>query len=95
MQAYAHSVGPLLSPIYTLIANLTFAKPTKGAYSTVFAAASPLPRKDSAKYKGAFLKNPGTHSSANPVGEKEELRVELWETTEKVLKDLGLEFEAV
>ncbi|KAI0333457.1 NAD-P-binding protein [Cubamyces sp. BRFM 1775] len=95
VQAYAHSVGPLLSPIYTLIANLTFAKPTKGAYSTVFAAASSLPRKDSAKYKGAFLKNPGTHSSANPIGEKEELRVVLWETTERVLRDLGLEFEAV
>ncbi|KAI8984861.1 NAD-P-binding protein [Trametes punicea] len=95
VQAYAHSVGPILSPIYTLIANLTFASPVKGAYSTVFAAAAPRPRERVDEYKGEFLKNPGVHARANPLAKKAALREELWETTERVLKDIGIELESV
>ncbi|KAI9059036.1 NAD-P-binding protein [Trametes sanguinea] len=95
VQAYAHTVGPILSPLYTLIANLVFATPAKGAYSTVFAAASPVPRERVDEYRGAFLKNPGVRTTVSPLAESaENLRV-LWETTERVLREAGVELEDV
>ncbi|OSD01954.1 NAD-P-binding protein [Trametes coccinea BRFM310] len=93
VRAYANSVGPILSPIYTLIANLFFAPPTKGAYGAVFAAASPVPRAREKEYKGALLKNSGAKTSASPLADKAELRRELWETTERILRDLRVEIE--
>ncbi|KAI0640561.1 NAD-P-binding protein [Trametes meyenii] len=94
VQAYAHSVGGLRSSIYAGIANLTFTTPTKGAYGPVFAAASPVPRGRVEEYKGAFLRSPGVHSSANPLVLKADLREELWETTEKILRDIGIELDS-
>ncbi|KAL7281916.1 hypothetical protein ACG7TL_003382 [Trametes sanguinea] len=91
VQAYAHSVGPILSPLYTLIANLTFATPTKGAYSTVFAAASPVPREHVDEYRGAFLKNPGMKTAMSPVANNVANLKELWETTERILREAGVE----
>ncbi|CDO76361.1 hypothetical protein BN946_scf185011.g25 [Trametes cinnabarina] len=91
VRAYANSVGPILAPLYTLIANLTFSSPTKGAYGAVFAAASPVPREREKEYKGAFIRNSGAHASASPLADKPELRQELWDTTEKLLRDIGVE----
>ncbi|KAI0333456.1 NAD-P-binding protein [Cubamyces sp. BRFM 1775] len=91
VQAYAHSVGPLLSPLYRLIANLTFTSPTKGAYGPVFAAASPVPRAQADAYRGAYLKPAARLVRANRVVEREDLRRELWETTDGFLKGLGIE----
>ncbi|KAI9059035.1 NAD-P-binding protein [Trametes sanguinea] len=95
VRAYATSVGPILAPIYTLVANLFFAPPTKGAYGAVFAAASPVPRAREKEYRGAFVRNSGAVVSASPLADRAELRKELWETTARVLKDLGVEIEAV
>ena len=91
MQAYAHSVGPLLSPLYRLIAALTFTTPTKGAHGPVFAAASPVPRAQADAYRGAYLKPTAKLARANRVAESEELGRELWETTEGFLRGLGVE----
>lgn len=90
MQAYAASVGPFLSPIYKLIADLTFTTPAKGARGPAFAAASPVPRAEPNAYRAAYLKPPGVIAKANPLGESEELRRELWKTTDEFLKGLGL-----
>ncbi|OSD01953.1 hypothetical protein PYCCODRAFT_1468227 [Trametes coccinea BRFM310] len=90
VQAYAHSVGPILSHLYALITNLTFATPAKGAYSTVFAAASPVPRENADEYKGAFLKNPGVKTTVSPVAEITANLRELWVTTERILKEVGV-----
>ncbi|CDO76362.1 hypothetical protein BN946_scf185011.g26 [Trametes cinnabarina] len=91
VQAYANSVGPLLAPLYRTIANLTFVTPSKGAYGPVFAAASPIPRAQSDAYRGAYLKPAGTLAKSNPIADREDLRKELWETTDEFLKSLGLE----
>ncbi|KAI8984862.1 NAD-P-binding protein [Trametes punicea] len=91
VQAYANSVGPLLSPMYRLIANLTFATPTKGAYGPVFAAASPVPRAELEAYRGAYLKPPGRLAKSSPVADREDLAKELWDTTDRFLESLGLE----
>ncbi len=92
MQAYASSVGPLLAPLYKLIADLTFTTPTKGAYGPVFAAASPVPRAAPNAYRGAYLKLPGGLVKASPLAGREDLQRELWETTDRFLKGLGLVF---
>ncbi|KAH9853297.1 NAD-P-binding protein [Lenzites betulinus] len=90
VQAYASSVGPILSPIYRTIANLTFAGPAKGAYSCVFAAASPVPRAEADTYRGAFLRPPARITKPHAVIDKNELWGELWETTDAFLKGLEL-----
>ncbi|KAL1939678.1 hypothetical protein VTO73DRAFT_9711 [Trametes versicolor] len=90
VQAYASSVGPLLAPLYKLIADLTFTTPAKGAYGPVFAAASPVPRAAPNAYRGAYLKPPGVLVKANPLADRVGLRQELWETTDGFLKGLGL-----
>ncbi|KAI0368449.1 NAD-P-binding protein [Pilatotrama ljubarskyi] len=94
VQAYANSVGPILSPIYRLIANLTFTTPAKGAYGPVFAAASPIPRAKRDAYRGSYLKPPGTLVKANPIADREDLQKELWDTTDTFLKSIGLELPA-
>ncbi|KAI9059034.1 NAD-P-binding protein, partial [Trametes sanguinea] len=91
VQAYANSVGPILAPLYRTIANLAFVTPTKGAHGPVFAAASPVPRAQRDAYRGAYLKPPGRLARSNPVAEREDLRRELWETTDGFLGSLGLE----
>ncbi|CDO76360.1 hypothetical protein BN946_scf185011.g24 [Trametes cinnabarina] len=93
VQTYARSVGPILSPLYAFIANLAFASPMKGAYSTVFAAASPIPRELTEEYKGAFLKNPAKKTSVSPLAEDPEKLKELWKTTERILSEAGVQLE--
>ncbi|KAL7281917.1 hypothetical protein ACG7TL_003383 [Trametes sanguinea] len=91
VQAYAKSVGPILAPLYRMIANLTFISPIKGAYGPVFSAASPIPRAQPDAYRGAYLKPPGKLAKSNPVADREDLQKELWETTDGFLRSLGLE----
>ncbi|EED80526.1 predicted protein, partial [Postia placenta Mad-698-R] len=80
--AYAHSAGPVLSPVYTFIANMFFTPPEKGAYSTTFAAAAPAVRTDPETYRGAYIVPPGKVAPAGKQVQNAELAKELWETTE-------------
>ncbi|KAI0821633.1 NAD-P-binding protein [Trametes gibbosa] len=91
VQAYASSVGPVLSVIYRTIANVAFTKATKGAYSSVFAAASPVPRAAVDTYRGAYLKPPGRITKLPAAANNKEICNELWDTTDTFLKGLGLE----
>ena len=75
--------------MYAFIANAFFTSPEKGAYSTVFAAASPAVREDP-KYKGAYIVPPGKLGSVYAPCDNPELGKELYETTEKILADIGV-----
>lgn len=93
--ASRESVGPWLSPLYTLIANLLFADPVKAAYVYVFAACAPEVRQErtkegALKWEGAYLQPPGKMGKASEVANDEGLAKELWETTEKLLEGLGI-----
>lgn len=90
VQAYAHSAGPILAPIYAFIANAFFMTPEKGAYSPVYAAAAPAVRAESGKYRGAYVVPPGMLGRAGKQAQDPELAKELWETTEKILGEMGL-----
>ncbi|KAH9947937.1 NAD-P-binding protein [Amylocystis lapponica] len=90
VQSYAHSVGPILSPLYRAIANLFFPPSWKAAYSTVFAAASPVIHAELDKYRGSYIVPPGKLARPSKLAENPDLAKELWETTERVLEDLAI-----
>ncbi|RDX43075.1 NAD-P-binding protein [Lentinus brumalis] len=91
VHAYTESVGPIVGPIYRLIARLAFQTPAQGARSTVFSAGSPVPRAEPNKYRGAYLGSSCKMEKPSTLVQKAELRQELWDTTEKILRDIGLE----
>ncbi|KAI0751787.1 NAD-P-binding protein [Daedaleopsis nitida] len=95
VQAYTDSVGPLLGPLYRLVALLTFQTPAQGARCPLFCAASPEPRAEPIAYRGAYLSNGGRRARLSGVAQKRELWAELWETTERVLGDVGVDVPAV
>ena len=81
-----------LSPFPRLskfIMSFLFMTPDVGAYTTVFAAASPIPEKDS-RYKGAYLRPIAQLSDATPTACSPELGAELWETTERIVAGFNL-----
>ncbi|KAI0771711.1 NAD-P-binding protein [Trametes elegans] len=94
VQAYANSVGPLISPLYRLIVALAFTAPAKGALGPLFAAAAPAPRAHSNTYRGAYLKPPGVPAQAAPLADRADLRTELWDTTDAFLRSIGLDLPA-
>ena len=69
--------------------RIFFLTPEAGSFTSCFAAASPLV-KASSKYKHAYLVPVGQIGRMGRNGRKNDLAVELWETTEKILGDVGL-----
>lgn len=98
--AYASraSVGPFLSPLYTLIARLWFADPVWGAYVYMFGACAREVREErvggegeeSLRWEGAYLQPPGKMGKASEQGCDEGLARELWDTTERFLESIGI-----
>ena len=69
----------------------TFLSPSEGAYTSVFAAASPTVKTERDKYKGAFLMPPGKLvESPLPELDNPELAEEAWNTVETLLKEWGV-----
>jgi hypothetical protein len=67
----------------------TFASsPDEGAWTSVFAAASPVVRAELGKYKGAYLTPVGKVTKASKQAEDPELAKELWASTETFLRDI-------
>jgi len=64
--------------------------PDKGAYTSVFAAASEEVGKQRDKYKGVYLMPVGKVSKPTDIARDEELAKELWEAVEKFLEEKGL-----
>jgi len=69
--------------------GLFFMLPEPGSFSSCFAAASPLV-KASPQYKYAYLEPVGKIGKIGKNAKRDDLAAELWETTEKILRDLGL-----
>ena len=64
--------------------------PEVGAYTSCFAAASPLIRQNPEKYKGAYLFPVGVFTEQGANAKKADLALDLWETTESILKALSI-----
>ncbi|KDQ54353.1 hypothetical protein JAAARDRAFT_209454 [Jaapia argillacea MUCL 33604] len=70
--------------------NLLGTPPSEGAYNSVFAAVSPVVRSKPAEFRGAYLMPVGKISNPSKLAQSDELAKELWDTTERVLKHLGV-----
>lgn len=83
-----------ISPLYKWFMRMTFLSPTEGATTVVVAAAQPELRREKEKYHGAYLEPFGKLASTSEVAADEGLAKDLWELTEKVLVDEGLQLHA-
>ena len=62
--------------------------PLDGALTPLFAAAHPLPFIERGKYGGAYLVPFGAIGKTSEDGDSEQLAKDLWDTSERVLKDV-------
>lgn len=82
---------PVIGPLAMFVFSKVFKPATVGAYASVFAAGSPTVKAERDKYKGAFLWPPGKlDKPPAPQVESTELAEEVWNTTEKLLKEWGV-----
>ena len=82
---------PIIGPLANFVLGKVFETPTAGAYTSVFAAASPIVKAERDKYKGGFLWPVGKLGDPPaPQIESKELAEEVWATTETLLKQWGL-----
>ena len=83
-----------MGPFFSFIAPWIWTAPSVGGENSVWAAASKAPKEQSGLYEGSFVKPVGKIMKLNETSGSERLAKELWETTEKVLKEIGIDFEA-
>jgi len=74
----------------SVVMGLFFSVPETGAYTSCFAAASPLVRRNPEKYRGAYLVPVGVITEPGDNAKRDDLALDLWETTEKILKEIGI-----
>lgn len=89
-QAYLSSIGVISRTIHQTILNYFLPTSAKGAYTSVFAAASPEVREKAEMYKGAFLVPVAKIGRLSEDAANLELAEELWETTERILAEIGV-----
>jgi len=73
-----------------IVMELFFMRPEPGSYTSCFAAASPLVKNFPAKYKHAYLEPVGNIGEMSTNAKRDDLASDLWETTERILVDLGI-----
>lgn len=89
-QNFAKTQNFIVRPLTTLLFNMSPSS-EKGSYTQTFLSVAPVVRQEAEKYKGAFLWPPANIAKTTTKdGDNPELAVELWETTEKFLKDFGI-----
>lgn len=74
-----------LSFILLKILRLGCVEPLEGAYTSAFAAASPLVDADPGEYKGKYLVPVGRVEKPNANGQNAQLAKDLWDSSEKAL----------
>ncbi|KDQ22191.1 hypothetical protein PLEOSDRAFT_1094912 [Pleurotus ostreatus PC15] len=79
-----------LAAITGLPTRLLMLTPVQGAYTSLFAAASPVVAKEKDKYKGAYLKPFGVFVKPLKETEDEDRQEELWKLTEDALTEMGV-----
>ena len=78
--------------IASIIMGLFFMLPEAGAHNSCFAAASPLIRQHPEQFKGAYLVPCGVIEEPGKNAKRNDLALELWKTSERLLKDIGIRF---
>ncbi|KAF4616460.1 hypothetical protein D9613_008755 [Agrocybe pediades] len=78
-----------------LFMSIFFVEGEKGAYTSCFAAASPLVRDYPQKYKDRYLIPIGRIGKLGANAKREDLALNLWNSTEKILEGLGIDIPMV
>jgi NAD(P)-dependent dehydrogenase (short-subunit alcohol dehydrogenase family) len=73
-----------------LLMSVVATEPDTGAYTSCFAAASPIVRKEAEKYNGTYLTPPQKITAPSGNALNIALQDQLWETTEEYLKGQAL-----
>ncbi|KAF9559291.1 NAD(P)-binding protein [Agrocybe pediades] len=81
---------PYLSWLTSRLSAWIGAKPKEGAYTSLFAAAHPEVKQKREKYDGVYLVPVGKIGKISENARDERLARELWETTERKMKELGV-----
>ncbi|ORY27906.1 NAD-P-binding protein [Naematelia encephala] len=72
--------------LYFVPKSWVFYTPLQGASASLFAAASPIVRENSALYRGAYLTSFGKISKPSQLGQDNQLARHLWATSEAVVE---------
>ncbi|KAF8903480.1 NAD-binding protein [Gymnopilus junonius] len=81
---------PYLGKLIEVVFGSLFKSWRQGAYTSVFAAASPEVRQNKDLYKGAYLTPVAKITKPSKSATNAKLATELYDTTESVLKELGV-----
>lgn len=94
VQNDAASQPPGISHLMSLLVRTLWTPPTRGAFASVFAAASPTVRIHADGYRGAYLQPPGRKGMPpHPAARSVLLARELWDTTERLLDEVGVQVD--
>ena len=90
VDTFAHRLPNYLF-IFKIFMHLFFRSWDRGAYNSVFAAASPVIREHPEIYKGAYIEEDyGGVAKPSENAQDPEIASELWKTTESFLESIGL-----
>lgn len=78
---------PILAGMFISLFGMA---PEPGAYNSCFAAAAPVIAERAEEWKGAYLEPVGKRGNISKNGQNDDLAKELWDTTERILNDLGI-----
>ncbi|TFK48485.1 NAD(P)-binding protein [Heliocybe sulcata] len=76
--------------LITWLVSFFFSTPSVGAYPSVFAAAAPVVRAEADRYKGQYILPGNKITKTSKDAESTTLAADLWDTTELLLKQLGV-----
>jgi len=88
--ALVSSISSVTGTLWLAVTRTFFSDMSTGAYTSVFAAGSPEVRENAEKYKGAYLVPIAQVAQASEDALDDKLAVELWETTERILQEIGV-----
>jgi hypothetical protein len=94
VDTFADKLPPIIKHVGALIMKIFFKDPDEGAYTSVFAAASPDIKERPDAYKGAYLEPVGKFFTLGKTVRNPTLGPELWTTTETFLTKIGLTVDA-
>ncbi|EMD32268.1 hypothetical protein CERSUDRAFT_99659 [Gelatoporia subvermispora B] len=80
----------VLRGLFYALRIVFFTDASKGSYTTVFAAAAPAVRANPDTYKGVYLVPVAKIAKPSADASNAALAAELWETTERILADIGV-----
>ncbi|KDR76480.1 hypothetical protein GALMADRAFT_210460 [Galerina marginata CBS 339.88] len=78
-----------------IVMGIFFMRPEAGSFNSCFAAASPLVKKNPAKYKRAYLTPIGSIGALGKNAQRDDLSLDLWDATERISEEAKIEIPSL